>query len=141
MVINIQYLADIEPIEQQEYGDWIDLRCAEDINLKAGDFKLIPLGVAMQLPTGWEAIVAPRSSTFKNYGVIMTNSIGVIDELYCGKDDQWMMPVYATRDVHIDKNDRICQFRVIKHQPGIQFSEQDLSKNKTRGGFGMSGKK
>ena len=139
MVINIQYLTDVEPLGQKDYGDWIDLRCAEDVDMKSGEWKLIPLGVAMQLPVGWEAIVAPRSSTFKNYGIIMTNSIGVIDESYCGADDQWFMSAYATRDTHISKNDRICQFRVIKHQPGIQFSEQDLSKNKNRGGIGSTG--
>lgn len=140
MIINIQYLADIEPLEQKDYGDWIDMRCAERTELKKGEFKLIPLGVAMQLATGWEALLAPRSSTFKNWGIIQTNSVGVIDETYCSSEDQWMMPVYATRDTVIEKNDRICQFRVVKHQPGIKFSEQDLSKNKTRGGFGHSGR-
>ena len=139
MVINIQYLTDIDPIEQKEYSAWIDLRCAEDIKMKTGEFKLIPLGVCCKLPQHWESIIAPRSSTFKKYGILMPNSPAVIENDYCGPDDQWFMPAYAVRDTFIPKNDRICHFRVVKSQPGIQFSEQDFSKYKNRGGFGSSG--
>lgn len=120
-------------------GDWIDLHAATDITLKRGDFKLIPLGVAMELPKGYEAIVAPRSSTFKNWGIIQTNSIGVIDESYCGDNDQWMMPVYATRDVTIKAGDRVCQFRIQKHQPHLVFSQVEHLLGKNRGGFGSTG--
>lgn len=140
MVINIQYLADIEPLEQKDYGAWIDCRAAERVELKAGDYAQIPLGFACRLPDHYEAHLAPRSSTFKNWGIIQTNGVGVIDPSFCSSDDQWAMPVYATRDTVIEKNDRICQFRVMKTQPGIQFSEHDLSKNKPRGGFGSTGK-
>lgn len=137
--IKIKYLADIEPIEAIVGGDWIDLRCAEDIELKKGEFKLIPLGVAMQLPQGYEAIVAPRSSTFKKYKIIQTNSIGVIDEKYCGDNDMWMMPVLAMEDTKIAKNDRICQFRVFAHQPSVELFKVEMLENEDRGGFGSSG--
>lgn len=140
-IIKVKYLADIEPLEkiEGEKSDWIDLRASEDVLLSKGDFKLIPLGVAIQLPEGYEAIVAPRSSTFKKYGIIQTNSVGVIDESYCGNDDQWYMPVYATRDTVIKKNTRICQFRIIKHQPELIFTEVDDLGNENRGGHGSTG--
>lgn len=140
-IIKVKYLADIEPLEkiEGEKSDWIDLRAAEDISLSKDEFKLIPLGVAIQLPEGYEAIVAPRSSTFKKYGIIQTNSIGVIDESYCGNDDQWYMPVYATRNTIIKKNSRICQFRIIKHQPELIFTEVDDLGNENRGGHGSTG--
>lgn len=137
--IKIKYFTDIQPIEPIVKGDWIDLRAADNISLKQGEFALIPLGVAMQLPAGYEAIVAPRSSACKKFGIIQTNSIGIIDETYCGNDDQWMMPVIAIRDTEIHKNDRVCQFRIIKHQPEIEF---DIVKNlmkENRGGFGSTG--
>lgn len=138
--IKIKYFTDIQPIEPIIKGDWIDLRAADDISLKQGEFALIPLGIAMQLPTGYEAIVAPRSSTCKKFGVIQTNSIGVIDETYCGDNDQWMMPVMAVRDTEIKKNDRVCQFRIIKHQPSISFETVSTLDNEDRGGFGSTGK-
>ena len=113
--IRIKYFTD--KIEKLKYidgkSDWIDLRCAEEITLKQGEFKLIPLGVAMQLPAGYEAHVVPRSSTFKNFGVIQTNHCGVIDESYSGDNDQWFMAAIAMRDTHISFNDRICQFRIM----------------------------
>ena len=125
--IKIQYLND--EIERLRYidgkSDWIDLRAAEDVALKAGEFKLIPLGVAMKLPQGYEAHVVPRSSTFKNFGIIQTNHCGIIDESYCGDNDQWYFPAYALRDTEIHVNDRICQFRIMEHQPTIQFEETD----------------
>lgn len=120
-------------------SDWIDLRAAETIELKAGEFKLIPLGIAMQLPKGYEAHVVPRSSTFKNFGVIQTNSQGVIDETYCGPNDQWFFPAYALRDTVINVNDRICQFRIIEHQPKIEFVSDTLENNDDRGGHGSTG--
>ena len=111
--ITIKYFTD--KIEKLTYidgkSDWIDLRAAEDVALKAGEFKLIPLGVAMKLPQGYEAHVVPRSSTFKNFGIIQTNHCGIIDESYCGDNDQWYFPAYALRDTEIHVNDRICQFR------------------------------
>ena len=122
-------------------SDWIDLRASEDVSLKAGEFKLIPLGVAMELPQGYEAHIVPRSSTFKTWGIIQTNSMGVVDCSYCGDNDMWRMPVYATRDVEIHVNDRICQFRIMKNQPKISFEEVEHLDNEDRGGFGSTGSK
>lgn len=141
--IKIKYFTD--KIDKLEYiggtkSNWIDLRCAKEIALDRGMTKLIPLGVAMELPKGYEALVVPRSSTYKNYGIIQTNHIGIIDESYCGDDDQWYMPVYATRYTEIHVNDRICQFRIIKHQPQIIFNEVENLANTNRGGFGSTGK-
>lgn len=120
-------------------SDWIDLRSAENVTLKAGEFKIIKLGVAIKLPAGYEAHIVPRSSTFKNFGVIQTNHIGVIDETYCGDDDQWCMPVYAVRDTEIHVNDRICQFRIMEHQPKLDFEEVETLGGQNRGGFGSTG--
>lgn len=120
-------------------SDWIDLRSAENVTLKAGEFKIIKLGVAIKLPAGYEAYIVPRSSTFKNFGVIQTNHMGVIDETYCGDDDQWCMPVYAVRDTEIHVNDRICQFRIMEHQPKLNFEEVETLGGQNRGGFGSTG--
>lgn len=140
--IRIKYFTD--KIEKLTYidgkSDWIDLRAAEDVELKKGEFKLIPLGVAMELPKGYEAHVVPRSSTFKNYGIIQTNHQGVIDSSYCGDNDQWFMPAYALRDTHIQVNDRICQFRIVENQPRIVFDEVVHLENDDRGGHGSTGK-
>ena len=139
--IKVKYFTDIEPLKFIENkSDWYDLRSAEEVEMKAGDFKLIKLGVAIQLPAGYEAIVAPRSSTFKNYGIIQSNSIGVIDESYCGDNDQWMMPAIALRDTVIHKNDRICQFRIIEHQPTHIITTVEHLDNADRGGIGSTGK-
>ncbi|WP_337815111.1 dUTP diphosphatase [Clostridium sp.] len=139
--IKIKYLSnEIEKLEKISVGDWIDLRCAKEISLKAGEFALIPLGVAMQLPNGYEALVVPRSSTFKHFGIIQTNSMGVIDESYCGDNDQWHFPAYALRDTVIHVNDRICQFRIVKHQPEIEFQKVEDLGNLDRGGIGSTGK-
>lgn len=139
--IKIKYLNnEIEKLEKISVGDWIDLRCAKETILKAGDFSLIPLGVAMQLPKGYEALVVPRSSTFKHFGIIQTNSMGVIDESYCGDNDQWHFPTYALRDTVIHVNDRICQFRIVKHQPEIEFQKVETLGNIDRGGIGSTGK-
>lgn len=137
--IKIKYVADIDKISKITKGDWIDLRCAEDVELKAGEFKLIHLGVCMKIPEGYEALVVPRSSTFKNFGVLQVNSIGVIDNSYSGDEDEWRFPAYAIRDTVIHKNDRICQFRIIKNQPCIDFEEVDKLNSPSRGGFGSTG--
>lgn len=121
-------------------SDWIDLRAAEHVVLKQGEYRLIKLGVSMELPKGYEAVVVPRSSTYKNFGIIQTNHMGVIDETYCGDDDEWMMPVLAVRDTEICVNDRICQFRIQKHQPMIIFEEAQVLGNENRGGVGSTGK-
>ena len=140
--IKIKYNSQIlERIKKISMGDWVDLRAAETVEMKAGEFKLIPLGVAMELPKGYEAHVVPRSSTFKNFGIIQTNSMGVIDETYCGNNDFWRFPAYALRDTKIEVNDRICQFRIMKHQPEIMFEEVNLLDNDDRGGFGSTGTK
>ena len=134
--IRIKYFTD--KIDKLEYidgkSDWIDLRASETVELKAGEFKLIPLGVAMELPKGYEAHVVPRSSTFKNYGLLQVNSCGIIDGSY------WRMPVYATRDTVVNLNDRICQFRIMQNQPQIVFQEVNALRNSNRGGFGSTGK-
>lgn len=140
--IRIKYFTD--KIERLRYidgkSDWIDLRAAEEVSIKAGEFKLVPLGIAMELPKGYEAHVVPRSSTFKNFGVIQTNSMGIIDETYCGDNDQWFFAAYALRDTEIHVNDRICQFRIMEHQPALEFEETEVLGNESRGGHGSTGK-
>ena len=139
MEIKIKYFSDIQPIEKIAIGDFIDLRSAEDIDLDAGDFAIIKLGVGMKLPEGYEAHVVPRSSTYKKWGIIQTNSVGIIDNSYSGDNDQWMMPVLAMRDTHISKNDRICQFRIVKKQPEIEFTTVEKLDDVSRNGFGSIG--
>ena len=140
--IRIKYFTD--DMEELCYvdgkSDWIDLRASEEVTLKAGEFRLIPLGVAMELPAGYEAHIAPRSSTFKNYGILQTNSVGVVDCSYCGDNDMWRMPVYATRDVTIEKGARICQFRIMANQPRLTFLPVEHLEGADRGGFGSTGK-
>lgn len=138
--IKVRYHADIYPLEKTEAGDWIDLRVAEDVEMKAGEYKLIPLGVSMQLPPGYEALVIPRSSTFKHWGILQTNSCGLIDNSYCGDDDIWYFPAIATRDVLIEKNSRICQFRIQKKMKNVKFQTVNTLNNVNRGGLGHSGK-
>lgn len=139
--IKIKYLDD--SIKRLTYveskSDWIDLAAAETVTLKKGEFKLIPLGVAMELPEGYEAHIAPRSSTYKNFKILQTNSVGVVDRSYCGPNDWWKMAVYATEDTTINKGDRIAQFRIIENQPKLNFVESELT-GKDRGGFGSTGK-
>lgn len=139
--ITIKYFTD--RIDRLTYidgkSDWIDLRAAEDVTLQAGEFKLIPLGVAMKLPSGYEAHIVPRSSTFKNFGIIQTNHQGIVDETYCGDGDQWFFPAYALRDTTIRVNDRICQFRIMEHQPTIWFDEVSALMDQDRGGIGSTG--
>lgn len=139
--LKIKYFdKDIEKIKKTKKGDWIDLRSAVDKVLKKGEFALIPLGVGMILPDGYEAHIVPRSSTFKNWKILQVNSTGIIDNSYSGENDQWMMPVYATEDTEIKKNDRICQFRIIEKMPGLDIEEVEHLNEKSRGGFGSTGK-
>lgn len=139
--IPIKYHADIIPLEKTENGDWIDLRVAEDVEMKKGEFKIISLGVSMKLPDGYEAHIVPRSSTFKTWGILQTNHMGVIDNSYCGNEDVWMFPALATRDVFIEKNSRICQFRIQKKMGDLIFNPVDELDDENRGGFGSSGVK
>lgn len=131
-------------------SDWIDLRASEDIIIPLNEFKLIPLGVAMQLPEGYEALVVPRSSTFKTFGIIQTNHVGIIDEKYCGDDDQWFFPAFcleANQEMFgrpccfIEAGERICQFRIIEHQPDLNFNVVEALNNPNRGGHGSTGTK
>lgn len=142
-IIKVRYLSD--KVSKLEYiggkSDWIDLRAAEDVELKQGDFKMIPLGIAMQLPKGYEAHIIPRSSTYKNFGVIQANHMGMVDESYCGDNDQWYFPAIAMRDTKIYAGDRICQFRIMEHQPRLIFEAVDTLGNANRGGFGTTGKR
>ena len=138
--IRIKYFVEgLEPVEKLQKGDWIDLRAAEDRTLRAGESCYLRLGVGMILPEGYEAHVAPRSSTFKRYGVIVTNSFGVIDGSYCGEEDEWRLPILAMRDSQIRFNDRVCQFRIVRKQPEIGFETVEHLREESRGGFGSTG--
>lgn len=137
--IKIKYVTDIKPIEVSENGDWIDLRAGKTVELEPFEFAYIPLGVCMEIPKGYTAIIAPRSSTYKKWGIIQVNSIGVIDESYNGDNDQWCLPVVALRTTKIYKNDRICQFRLIKKTEPIDFTRVKTLGNTDRGGFGSTG--
>ena len=141
--LDIKYFSD--KIDKLEYidgkSDWIDLRASEEVEFKQGEFKLIPLGIGIRLPKGYEAHVVPRSSTFKNYGLIQANHMGVIDCSYCGDNDQWFVPMIALKDTVVHVNDRICQFRIMENQPAIVFDECDHLEGADRGGFGSTGKK
>ncbi len=139
--LKVKYLAEgLEELCCVPGSDWVDLRAAEDVELKAGEFRLIPLGIAVALPEGYEAHVAPRSSTFKNYGLLQANSLGVVDCSYRGDGDQWRWPAYATRDVTIQKNTRLCQFRIVENQPPLVFTRVERLESPDRGGFGSTGK-
>lgn len=139
--IKIKYFNDsFQKIEKIPQGDWIDLRSAKEFTLKRGEFALIPLGIAMKLPKGYEAHIVPRSSTFKNYGLIQTNGIGIVDESYCGNDDQWFMPVYATRATEVKVGERICQFRLSQKMPKVNMFEEKYLEDENRGGHGSTGK-
>ena len=143
LVLDIKYhtelFPELKPIEKIEKGDWIDLRCAGTTFIKAGDYLVIPLGVSIKLPKGYTAIIAPRSSTFKKYGILMANSIGVVDESYCGNNDIWGFPAYATKDIQIPANERICQFTIIK-KTNMTFNVVDDLGTEDRGGFGSTGR-
>lgn len=141
--IKIKYQdKDLEKLKRIEKGCWVDLRCAnkEDIVLKKGEYKLIPLGVAMELPAGYEAHIVPRSSMYKQFKLIQTNHCAVIDDSYCGDNDFWFYPVIAMEDTVIKFNDRICQFRIVEKMPNIEFVEVEKLNNENRGGFGTTGR-
>lgn len=138
--IKIKYHTDIPPIVVNPNGDWVDLRAAEDVEMKAGDFKFISLGVSMKLPEGYEAHIVPRSSTYENWGIIQANHMGVVDNSYRGNNDIWQFPAIAIRDTRIYKNERICQFRIMEKQPYLDFDAVDHLDDEDRGGFGSSGK-
>lgn len=131
--------AELPVPEHKSWGDWVDLRAAETVEMKQGEFRIISLGVSMRLPNGYEANVVPRSSTFKNFGILMANSFGVIDNNYCGNDDVWGFPAIAMRDTVINKGDRIAQFRIVQRQPKLVFAKVDDLNSKNRGGFGSTG--
>ena len=141
MLIRIKYFPGAEKIKVRANGDWIDLKANENVVVKAGKMELIPLGVAMKLPEGYEAHLAPRSSTFKKFGILQTNSVGVIDNSYSGPNDEWKFPAFnpGPVDLEIHKGERICQFRIMERQPEIEFVEDDLSDQSDRGGFGSTG--
>lgn len=130
---------NIDKIDKIEKGDWIDLRAAETVELKAGDNKIISLGVSMRIPDGFEAHVVPRSSTYNKWGILQTNHMGVIDNSYSGDNDIWGMPVVAMRDTVLNENDRICQFRIIRKMPDVKFTEVEHLDGEDRGGFGSTG--
>lgn len=141
--IKVKYIAhngqQVKPIRIIDQGDWIDLRAAVDVTMRAGEYRMIPLGVAIELPEGYEALVVPRSSAFKNFRILQANGIGVIDESYCGDADEWHQLAYAVDDTVIKRNDRICQFRIIRHQPEIEIEEVESLGNASRGGIGSTG--
>lgn len=140
--IKIKYFdKEIDKLEKISKGDLIDLRSAETVEIKAGEYKLIRLGVGMKLPEGYKANVYPRSSTYKNFGIIQANSVGQIDNSYSGNEDEWRFPAVALRDTVIHKNDRICQFEIQKVQPEIEFEEVDNLDEVSRGGIGSTGVK
>lgn len=141
MNIKIKYHAPIDRLEMTEKGDWCDLRSAEFVKVNKFEFVRISLGVSMELPSGFEAHVSPRSSTFRKWGLILTNSVGVIDESYKGNNDIWQAEFFATRDTAIDFNDRLLQFRIIEKQPKLNFQEVDNLASEDRGGFGSTGHK
>lgn len=123
-----------------EKSDWIDLKAAQDYELNQFEYTLINLGFALQLPDGYEAHIVPRSSTFKNFGILQTNSMGIIDNSYCGDEDYWKLPVIAMRDTVIKKGDRICQFRIIEKMSNIEVEIVKTLGKENRGGFGSTGK-
>ena len=139
-MLNIKVRFTKEPYELQRHGAWIDLRAVEDYEYKAGDTLMIDLGVNIKLPEGNEGLLVVRSSTFKKYGIIQTNSIGIIEDNYCGNDDIWMLPVYALRDGKIKKGDRVCQFRVHKVMDDVNFTIVDDMGVPNRGGLGSTGR-
>ena len=141
MKIQIRYHGDMQPLEKLPNGDWIDLRAAETVTLRQGEYRAVSLGVSMKLPAGYEAHVAPRSSTFKRWGVLMVNGVGVIDESYCGDGDVWAFPAYAVRDTVIEKGDRICQFRIMQKMPPVTLEAVERLRDQDRGGVGSTGAK
>ena len=142
--IKIKYHADIDEICHVGgigKSNWCDLRAGESVEMKAGEYRQISLGISMELPPNCEAIIAPRSSTFRKYGILLANGIGIVDHSFCGDNDIWHFPAYATRDTYIPINDRICQFRILPVQPELEFDKVFALGNPDRGGLGSSGNK
>lgn len=137
--IKIKYADGVERVKKIEKGDWVDLRAAEDVVMSKGDLVMISLGVCVEIPPGYEAHVLPRSSTAKNFGILLANSMGIIDNSYCGDSDWWQFTAYAIRDTVIKKNDRIAQFRLLKNQEAPEFIEVEHLGNPNRGGIGSTG--
>lgn len=137
--VTIKYINEEQPrLTALKTGEWIDLRASESYEYKAGDAFLINLGVAMQLPVGYEAFLLPRSGTFHKYGIFQTNGMGIIDNKFCGDNDIWQMPVYALRDGKVEKHARVCQFRIMESMHlayPYDFVEVDTLGNKDRGGL------
>jgi dUTP pyrophosphatase len=140
MEILVKYhVPELIKLDKLSIGDWIDLRAAEDVKLRRGDYRLISLGISVKLPEGYEAHIAPRSSSFQRWGFLQTNGVGVVDNSYSGTNDLWKLPVYATRDTEIHLNDRICQFRIMQQMPPVTFREVMTLDEEDRGGFGVTG--
>lgn len=139
MSIKVKYFADIEPLKKIYTGDWIDLRATETIKFKKGEIKKIPLGIGMILPDGYEAHILPRSSTPLNFGIILLNSMGVIDNSFNGDNDEWGFLARAIRKTVINKNDRIAQFRIVKNQPLLTFLTVEKLNDTNRGSYGSTG--
>ena len=135
------FVSGLDPIQKISVGDWIDLRAGETVTIKKGDYYLIRLGVGMILPDGYEALVLPRSSTPYKFGIMVANSMGVIDNSYCGDADEWKFPAIAIRDTTIKKGDRIAQFRIVENQPKLIFETVSNLKANSRGGIGSTGKR
>ncbi|MEO2508051.1 deoxyuridine 5'-triphosphate nucleotidohydrolase [Clostridium paraputrificum] len=154
MKIRIKYFEESTKLKKIAKGNWIDVYANKDVFVKVNERAMIPLGFALELPRGWEAHLAPRSSTFKTWGIIQTNSVGVVDDTYIGDNDQWHMPVYCLegkgtelidgeeiKGTWIRKGDKIAQFRIMEVMPEIEFYEVESFGNSDRGGFGSTGKK
>ncbi|ABG85823.1 dUTP diphosphatase [Clostridium perfringens] len=154
MIIRIKYFDNATKLKKITKGNWIDIYANKDIFVKCGERAMVPLGFALELPEGWEGHLAPRSSTFKTWGIIQTNSVGVVDDTYIGDNDQWHMPVYCLQGKDIEsengeevkgtwirKGDKIGQFRIMEVMPEIEFEEVESFGNKDRGGFGTTGTK
>jgi dUTP pyrophosphatase len=164
MRIRIKYFEGATKLKKIEKGNWIDVYSSKDVFVKEREREMIPLGFALELPQGWEAHLAPRSSTFKTWGIIQTNSVGVVDDTYIGDNDEWHMPVYCLQGKHVEKNskilsedermyetescgtwikkgDKIGQFRIMEVMPKIEFEEVESFGNSDRGGFGTTGTK
>ena len=134
----------VKELEKLRYidgkSDWIDLRVAENVSMKQGEYRLISMGISVEIPKGYEMLIVRRSSAYKNFGILQTNAMGVVDESFCGDNDIIHMPILAMRDTEIHINDRIGQFRLMPHQPEVHFIEVDHLDNEDRGGFGTTGK-
>lgn len=154
MKIRIKYFEESTKLKKIAKGNWIDVYANKDVFVKVNERAMIPLGFALELPSGWEAHLAPRSSTFKTWGIIQTNSVGVVDDTYIGDNDQWYMPVYCLEGKNIEiidgvevkgtwirKGDKIAQFRIMEVMPEIEFDEVESFGNSDRGGFGSTGSK